>query len=511
MRITRLAIKNYRGVAELDASVGDGATIAKGRNTAGKTSLLRALRAALDARDIGADAIRHGADSAEILVDLDDVSVRRAITRRTSTLTVSQGSFEAKKPQTFLRELLGTAALDPLDLLLLKPKERRARILEALPCSVTREQLLQWVPALPPNLDLSAHGMEVVETVRSAYYDRRTAANAKANDSEGEASRARSALGDAKPGEGPSSGVAMEAYTDVVRESDRLALLGEEAKKQEARNTRTRAAIAEKRAHAANGRKNAPDALDEDAAVERADEARREVQRIARELEKAEEALKNRDADAARARRQNADRERILQTADEHDAQAAELETTLAAGVQPPAPADVLAAAEAVQRANIVLAQARGAEALGKQIAEVERLERLAEADTLAAKELDVAVRRLTDEAPRALATTDSIPGLTLDGEDVLLDGKRLDALSGREQMVLCVEIAKRANAKAKFLIVDGLERIDEDGIEDFVREATRDGWQLIAAKVARGEMVLEHIAADDRTERITQEEKRAS
>src|SRR5581483_8903890 len=65
MRITRLRIKNYRSIEQLDEKIPPKGAIAKGGNARGKTTVLRAVRAAFLARDIAPDAIREGTDRAE--------------------------------------------------------------------------------------------------------------------------------------------------------------------------------------------------------------------------------------------------------------------------------------------------------------------------------------------------------------------------------------------------------------------------------------------------------------
>ena len=68
MRITRLKITNYAGLAALEVHPpSTGAMIAKGRNAIGKSTVLRAIRAALEANDIGPDAIRHGVRGLDML------------------------------------------------------------------------------------------------------------------------------------------------------------------------------------------------------------------------------------------------------------------------------------------------------------------------------------------------------------------------------------------------------------------------------------------------------------
>ena len=497
-KITKIQIRNYRGISALEAEPGDGATIAVGKNAAGKSTLLNAIRAALAARDIGPDAIRHGHDSAEILIDLDDLSVRRAITKSGSTLVVSRDGFDAKKPQTMLTELLGASPLDPLDILLLKPKERRARILEALPCVVTREQLLSWAPSLPDGVDVSGHGLEVVERVRTLYYDRRTAANAKAKGSAGEAERAAAALGDARVPEGPDAAAALALLEGARREEQRLTLLQDEAAAQEKRHARARASVAEKRAQAESLRGGLSAEVDLAPLADEIATVDRHVANLRKQLAETEGKLALAQAAHTRADTVNHDRTAKLIAIAQQELAATELEATLADGVQPPSQESLVAAKEAVQQANVALAQAKGAEAIAKQAAEVAKLVEIAEVDAIAAHQLDVIVKRLTDEAPRAIANADSIPGLKLDGESVTLDGVGLDTLCGAEQMRLCVEIARRASAKARFLVVDGLERIDEEQFDAFVREATKGGWQLFGSRVTKGGFELQHIGSED-------------
>lgn len=192
MKITKLAIKNFRGIEALETSVPPAGAVISGHNAAGKTSVLRAIQAALVARGVDPTAIRIGAEKAEIVLDLDDVTVRRVITSKTSSVTVTtQDGLTRKAPQTYLNDLLGGAAIDPIELFLAPPKERRRQILAALPVTVTPEQLRQWIPTLRDDVDCSGHGLEVLERLRKQAYDRRTAANAASKQAGDNASRAR--------------------------------------------------------------------------------------------------------------------------------------------------------------------------------------------------------------------------------------------------------------------------------------------------------------------------------
>lgn len=510
MRITHLKIRNFRGIAELDRAVPPAGAIIAGANGRGKTSTIKAIRAALAAQDIGPDAVRLGADKAEILVDLDDVHVRRVITAKTSTLAVTtRDGFKAPKPTAFLTELLGTSPLDPLDLFLSKPRDRRARILEALPVRVTRDQLRAWAPDLPPNFDVEGHGLEVVERARRAYYERRTVANAEAE------AKAREAEAKEKEADEIVQTATLSFADDVTEDElrsgleERRARLAELQARERAaregaeRTAATRDRIVGLRAEAEDRLRKAkagPSAGAEDEARAQADGSRARVEQLAAQLRAAEAVSADTTQALAEVRSRRAE-------AAEHHTKASELQKTaddLAAAIAhgaplPPRPDELDEASASVARARETL-QAFGAWVAAR--AARARAEAAAEAARKAKAEaarLDAIVNALAKDAPRALmGQADTIPGLGLDGDDVTLDGVRLDGLCGAEQIRFSVEIAKRLNAKSKILVVDGLERLDPEQREAFVSEATSGGFQLLATCVDKGEPVFMALEADE-------------
>lgn len=498
--ITRLKITNYRGIAAFDVAPPAGGAIAKGRNGSGKTTMLRAIRAALAGSDISPDAIRRGEDSAEIVIDLDDVSVRRRITRAgTPSLKVTREGFVAPKPQAFLSYLLGSSPLDPLDLMLLRAKDRRARILEALPCAVTREQLLAWAPSLPPSFDCSGHGLEVVERAKCYYYDLRTAANATAKASATAAISAETALGGAcAPEGGPTVEQATADRDRASREAERLRLRQDEARKHEARTADLRDEIVAKRKRARLALAEVPDIIDEAPLLAAEGELCVMVLDLERQLADARGKWSAAAVEVGAARASNARRDAMGANIERELALADQFESSIAQGPQAPTEAEVGAAREAERNASLALAQANTHESLRRQMAEAERLRTQADRDAATAAELDGVVRALQNDAPaQLLAASNSIPGLQLDGDNVILDGVKLDALCGAEQMKLCVDIAKRSNGKAKFLVVDGLERLDPEQLAAFEAEATSGGWQLFATCVASGPLSLQPIEGE--------------
>lgn len=503
MKITKIQIRSYRGISALEAEISPAGAVVKGANGRGKTSVIRAVRAALAAQDIAADAIKLDADKAEILVDLNDVSVRRVITAKGSNLTVEKAGMKASKPTAYLNELLGGCALDPLELYLAKPKERKALVLAALPVAVTKEQIAKYVEPfdLPLDFDATGHGLDVVGRAHKYFYAERTAANKDAADAlrnaERLAAEAKTAAEAVTPGPVLAQAEVKVAITAAERELLSLENRASEAEEAARRTAAQRERIETLRGQAKDVEASAPvelvDTTELDDLVVQAAES---VRVLEEELASSRAALAKLQADLSAAKAANDTREKAkLRAADLH-AQADTLAAALAAAtVVPPTESELAAARTKLSEAN---ANAARADLQAKAMAAVEAAntaKNTAAEMQVEADDLDATVKRLANDVPtELLASAKGIPGLTIDGDEVLLEGKRLDGLCGAEQLKFAVDIARRANAKTKILLVDGLERLDPDQMDAFVAYATSDDWQLIGTRVDRGEVVIEAI-----------------
>lgn len=504
MQITRLRIKNYRGIETLDAKIGGKGAIAKGANAKGKTSVLRAIRAALAARDIGPDAIREGADKAEILVDLDDVTVKRVITPSASSLTVETSARDRKlKPQNYLTELLGTSPLDPLDLFLAKPRDRRAIVLASLPSKVTSAEFDAWIPEQARPLVPShvremieqLHGIDACAALHKVFYDLRAEANATAKEATNEATHLAKENEELRSKLAPNAPTSDAAARTLEQARTHLAELDARTRRseeQERRFASTRTTIAAKRERAAHLRKVATEGPSPDEMTT----ASERVAALERQLSEAlalSNGLKKRDADAD-AQKQEAT---VLEDS------VTSLEGTISAATETtPSETEFETAKKDVEFARNLIEHASEAAKVAEHDDATSGAKSKAEERSAHAETLTAVVNRLRIDAPRELiAKCKGIEGLGIDGDDLTLDGKSIDALSGREQMRFAVEVARRANSRTKILVVDGLERLDPDSLETFVRFATSDGYQLLATRVDRGDMVLESIETNESAE----------
>lgn len=514
--LRRLRIRAYRGIEALDTRVifpdgiPDAGMLINGANGEGKSSVLNAIRAALAAQDIGPDAIRLGHDRAEILIDAEDATVQRVITAKGSRLQVNDGA--VRSPADWLATMLGTAAFDPFDILEKDTKKRKAAILHALPCRVTPDQVTAWLDGwtldAPP--DFSLHGLEVVEQIRKEFFARRGVENARVKEGKKEAEALEAGAPPAIPGAltveeaEEKRRAAATAQGELAARARRVVEHGERT-----RLTRERAEKLRLDAKRLRDTPRPDDAIGQ--AIIADGEAARTACATADEIVAGLEAeyLKLRDrleAALANARVPRKALEEVEGHALAHDAwlrkiaqtiehatelerQAAELDEAVAATVEAaPTDAEQAAAAAVVAAALEEQSRALAARARAEHEAKIsDARTRLAKASDDAGK-LDAMVQKFAKAVPaELLETTDGVQGLTLEGDKIFLEGVDLDKLSGREQLLFAVEIARRLNARAKILIVDGLEKVDREHLPEFITTATAGGYQLIATRVVDG------------------------
>jgi len=538
--ITRITATNCFCFTTFAMEFGPNGNVIEGGNAQGKTSVLNMIRVALVEKGATKDAIKKGADKGEIIVRLDNYLVHRVMHQeKKPTLRVTDADGKnVPQPGAFLPALLGLSPLDPIELFLEKDKgKRRAKILSAIPCQVTAEQLAAWCP---PGSDLAAlvgddgtgtpalddHGLEVIARAYKALYAQRTEANRVVKDrqlafdqasaKEGTAYDALSAyrIEHALPEKAPNVADAIHA-ADAANQA--IVALDEQRRAAEAsaRNQmRTREKIATLRQKASDLRANQPIAPNIQAttdAMRAADEAQQEVNDaqstvddLEAQLARMREVLAAKkawhDKTKAHVAALFAQQQRAEKTVDEIadvEGQALELEQALGALPIAPSESAFVEADRVAKKAKALVEFARKAEELATHAEAVDRARVMLKSATEDAATLDRSVKTLADDAPsQLLAGADGIKGLTIAGDDVFLDGVALDQLSGQERLFFAIEVARRLNAKSKLLCVDGLEVLDAEHRVTFIEKATADGYQLIATRVteAGGEPVATPI-----------------
>lgn len=544
-RISKIKISQFGGVEVAEHEIPPQGVIFSGRNGSGKTSRLRGIEYALEAAGLtdSITRIHHGAEKSEILVELrgdagEVATVKRSITAngaQTPRIEIGEGKSTSRpsKPMSWLETAIGRPALDPLAFFRAPPKKQRDLLLEALPITATPAQLAAFAP-VPEGFSTAGHGLEVAARLCEHWRAKRAEANAKAKTAAEDAKRA-AADAAARPPASAGSPTLEEAQASAVSARGTLAKLeaqADAAKAAEARTAVARGRVAGLRSNAgvltAEAKREIPDEAVVEAASNRVDAAHGEVtiaeERVKLALEAlrvAESALRTAEQTAEDAREaldrlsaKGAAARAKLAQAQQSEQQANDLEATIAAvGGVAPAPEAVEAARLAVAAAE---AAREAAQAERTNAAVRERAQVLAGQATEAEREaavLDGHVQALTKQAPAALLATvlgaggdegDLLSGISIDGDAIFVTidkaPVRLDSLCGAERIRLAVDLAKRlagrANARLKTFLIHELEAIDEETRHAFLGYLVADGWQVIAAQVAKGALRTQAVEA---------------
>ncbi|MBR1723413.1 MAG: AAA family ATPase [Ruminococcus sp.] len=80
------------------------------------------------------------------------------------------------------------------------------------------------------------------------------------------------------------------------------------------------------------------------------------------------------------------------------------------------------------------------------------------------------------------------LPGLTVEGGELIYNGQRWDGMSGAEQLVVATSIVRRLNPECGFVLLDKLEQMDADTLAQFGSWLEGEGLQAIATRVSTGD-----------------------
>lgn len=134
MRITAAQVTNFKRIQHVAITPDSDRSLilVGGDNAQGKSSFMDALTAAFGgASSLPTDPVRHGAETAEIRVELDGgaLIIKRTIQDGKSTLELRDADGRLREPQARLDKIVGERFLDPLAFLALSAKDQRKSLL----------------------------------------------------------------------------------------------------------------------------------------------------------------------------------------------------------------------------------------------------------------------------------------------------------------------------------------------------------------------------------------------
>ena len=460
MKIVYISIHNFLKLKSIEMNPSK-TNVIVGKNKQGKTSILKAIKAAFDGK-VDESVIRDGESKAEIIIKLSELykecpmcgsalgtcphtinresedpekslSIKRTITEKGTYLDVSnKEGYKVPAPQRFLDGIIGTFSFNPVQFFELKPIERKKYLLNAIKLTLSQEELAKYTGEKLAGIDYTKHALEVVEDARKYYYDKRTGANAEVTKKRKTLDELSASLPE---GFDPKS-VSEEHIKDLQKaiHDDELVL------QKQADHEKFLA------------------------------EMQRQEKGIVEDIAKIE-------ADLVAKKTKLTDLQKEI-------AAAAEFHYDLSD------PLTIETAKETLKKLEgqreLVFTHKRVEEIRGELSTAIE------EAD-----KLDAVVTKLTKEVPQELIAKAELPveGLTVTENDVLINGISLDNLSASEQLKFALNIVRKLNETFKVICIDGIETLDKDTFETFLKEIEADDYQYFVTRVdgdVKGGIVIE-------------------
>lgn len=453
MQITRLKIKNFLSVSDVEILPGKVTQIA-GQNNSGKTTVLRAIEFALKGSTDGSQ-VKHGTDQAEVMIEFDDSTVihRRLKPTGTQTVSVASGDKKLEKPQQFLNQLFTTSTFNPLSLL--DPDLRTEALLKCIPIQVTESVLSRVVgdgaPIPLPPLDYSQHGLKVADQAHRYFYQRRYEANKIAKDKAEIVKVKRDELPEIPQLDPEYNRPAVTQSLEVVRKQ----IIEEESKR----------AVVKHR-------------------IGEFEKLRQKVEEHSAVLEIQRKRVRDLEASLieARTRLEASTEANVTMVSDMNAA-----EETLSVGG--PDQKKLTNLTGQVAELNNMMTHIERRDSILTQHAAITELDTDAKNAQLFADQLDMIVKNLGDSFRERLLREVELPvqGLSYSEGKFTLEGSSLDNLSTSKSIRLAVALARKLSAQTKIVCIDGVEALDAETFEMFEKEIANDGFSYFLTTVGDG------------------------
>lgn len=464
MRIVKLKIRNLFGISELEA--GGNSIELTGKNGAGKSSVIDAIKYALTNKSDRKYIVRNGETEGEVLIETDSgLRINRKVrTNQADYKSVKNNGVEVNSPETFLKDIFTELQLNPVEFMNMTEKQQNAIILDMIEYDWDMSKIKEWFGEIPAWVSYDQNILCVLNDIQSEkgdYFTERTDINRDIRNKKAFVEDIAATI---------PAGYNLEKWEkasagEIYQKIERIRKENEEIQK-------------------------AKSLLDERDSKVRKFEADREIKRAALTTE-----FGNRKAQIDKD---------ILQLQEQIKALQAEkdgLEERLA---------DKLSLAEQEYKANVarydaevenykeyrdkevvdvseLVTQANEIEKMKSHINEYKRM--LSLKDEIGALEKQSKI--LTDRIEKARTLPGEIladcripiAGLTVKDGTPLINGLPISNLSDGEKLDLCIDVAIQNPKGLQIILIDGVERLSTEWKERLYQKCKEKGLQFIAAR----------------------------
>ncbi len=469
MNITKIKIKNLFGISEYEA---DGSSVElAGKNGAGKTSVIDAIRYALTNKSDRKYIVRRGETEGEILIETDNgLRInRKARTTQADYKSVKKDGREVGSPESFLRDIFTPLQLNPVEFISLPEKQQNAIILDMIEYPWDMQKIKEWFGEIPSWVNYDQNILAVLNDIQSEngeYFQNRQDINREMRNKRAFIEEIASAIPagyEVEKWEKASAGPVYQKIERIRKENEEI----QKAKSLlELRDNKVRKFEADR----------------EIAKTSIAREIGARRTQIENEITRMEDQIRNLKAEKESLAEKMADKTAVIE--EQYKAAVAKYD------------AEVEAYAEyrdkEPQSTKELEEEAAMIENMKAHVNEYRRMQGLQSDVEILKEESDLLTARIEKarSLPGEILETAKIPiaGLTIKDGVPLINGLPVSNLSDGEKLDLCIDVAIQKPNGLQIILIDGVEKLSTPVREALYKKCKDKGLQFIATRTTDDE-----------------------
>ena len=464
MKITKIKIKNLFGIKEYEA---DGSNKElSGKNGTGKTSVIDAIRYALTNKSDRQYIVRNGESEGEIIIETDTGLLldRKARIGMADYKSIKQNGVPVGSPESFLKDIVTTLQLSPVDFMNLDTKKQNSMLLDLIQYEWDMNTIREWFGEIPTGINYEQNILAVLNDIQAEngdYYMTRQDINREA--------RTKKSVIEEIAGEIP-----VEYNLEYWKSVNLGELYAKVEKVRKANSEIEKAKIM------VEGQANKLRSFEADREIKLASldrEMTAESNNIDSELARLKERIIALEKEKESLNTKKADRARLIESEFEKEKAQylSNIEAYLGLADKEIMPIDSLAE------------EAETAERMKSYINEYERMIGLQEE----LEALNEKSRKLTEKIelarnlPAVILEKAELPiaNLTVKDGIPLINGLPISNLSEGEKLDLCIDIAISKPNGLQIILIDGIEKLATEMRENLYKKCKEKGLQFIATR----------------------------
>ena len=469
MNITKIKIKNLFGISEYEA---DGSSVElAGKNGAGKTSVIDAIRYALTNKSDRKYIVRRGETEGEILIETDNgLRInRKARTTQADYKSVKKDGREVGSPESFLRDIFTPLQLNPVEFIGLPEKQQNAIILDMIEYPWDMQKIKEWFGEIPSWVNYDQNILAVLNDIQSEngeYFQNRQDINREMRNKRAFIEEIASAIPagyEVEKWEKASAGPVYQKIERIRKENEEI----QKAKSLlELRDNKVRKFEADR----------------EIAKTSIALEIGARRTQIENEITRMEDQIRNLKAEKESLAEKMADKTAVIE--EQYKAAVAKYD------------AEVEALAEyrdkEPQSTKELEEEAAMIENMKAHVNEYRRMQGLQSDVEILKENSDLLTERIEKarSLPGEILETAKIPiaGLTIKDGVPLINGLPVSNLSDGEKLDLCIDVAIQKPNGLQIILIDGVEKLSTPVREALYKKCKDKGLQFIATRTTDDE-----------------------